>query len=861
MESQDHPNREESPADAVPLEVIRDDAPPAPIPDEAPSVAGIPGAPALEVIRDDEPPAAPPPGDPPLDDTPPEAAAEASGGLLAFFWLLAPLLLLILARAVLIHGDPTDFPLDRNISAAVYNQRFVRETALDKLELSWSHFAPLFKQPEAPEFPFMPVVARLLAFGGVAPVVAGRLFSLFCAVLTAVGLFVLGERLHSRGVGLAAVWLYALMPFSIFMGRSLLPDSLMVAALVWSFAVAGAPAGGSDWGRVRRTACWLILAGLAKLPAIFFAPVAALLMMDRLGWRRPSSYLKVALTAGLTFLVVAWWYDLWHPVAGLARLSAGTNNIISTAAALSPVRTLWVAAMRIVLALSLPGILLALLGAGLLQSRRGRLPFNVWLLLALVFVPLTARANTYWVYPIMPLGCLLGGVALIDVGRLFPRLPLALVLAVLFWLCPSIATVEDYLAVAPEYRELSADAERVMTKPGRVYFLGRLPSALQYFVQRPGYGTGAAVSNPDSVMGELRRREYPYLVSNHLIDNGALEALFASKPVLAHRLGKFVIFGTGNAAAIGETVPLTPEAPVHPALDLGGMLVIRDASYSPATVKPGAKLELSVVFSEGRGFQPQLPPNLSLGFIHEATGECFHLPPASGGMMMFNWAFPFLQTPDFLSTATLVRMRYTFQIPQQMPAGRYQLRFALLSDKGRTTGVAKPQTLSYLPLEIEPPSPLARLPLTVPLEDGIWRVPVISTRLSWMGQARQVASMSKNSLVLRPALPAGEYQLTITARGVPVGAANNDRWPVLNVLRPAGSGPPVNHTINSEQARTYTTRFQWKGPQDFLRLEMNNPRIEATPDDVFLLYMDDIPRARKAVIEKIVISKPGANGS
>ena len=56
--------------------------------------------------------------------------------MLTFFWLLAPLLLLILARGVLIHGDPTDFPMDRNISAAVYNQRFVRETALDKLELS-----------------------------------------------------------------------------------------------------------------------------------------------------------------------------------------------------------------------------------------------------------------------------------------------------------------------------------------------------------------------------------------------------------------------------------------------------------------------------------------------------------------------------------------------------------------------------------------------------------------------------------------------------------------------------------------------------------------------------------------------------
>ena len=48
-----------------------------------------------------------------------------------------------------------------------------------------------------------------------------------------------------------------------------------------------------------------------------------------------------------------------------------------------------------------------LLGAGFLQSRRGRLPFNAWLLLALVFVPLTARANTYWVYPIVPIGCLL----------------------------------------------------------------------------------------------------------------------------------------------------------------------------------------------------------------------------------------------------------------------------------------------------------------------------------------------------------------------------------------------------------------------------------------------------------------------
>lgn len=798
----------------------------------------------------------------------PSAAAQGRSSFFGWLWGLRwfwpVLLLLIASRAVLIHGDPTDFPMDRNIAAGIYNGRFVRETALNQLHFNWKHYAPLFYQPEAPEFPFMPIFARLMAIGGVTPLVAGRLFSLLSAVLSGVGLFIIGSRLHSRAAGIAALWLYALIPFSIFMGRCLLPDSLMVAATIWSFVAAGAPAGGSGWRRVCATTFWLVLTALAKIPALFFAPAVALLMMQRLGWRRPSSYLKVAITAALTFLVVAWWYNLWHPIAGVQRLSAGTNNVVASLGQMSPTRVLWVAANRIVLALSLPGVFLALLGFGFLQNRRDRLPFTIWLLLALVFVPLTVRANTYWVYPIVPIGCLLGAVALLESGRFFPRLPLAVVLVALFWVCPSTAKVKEYLTVLPEYRGLRDDADRVMTdKYAFVYYLGKLPSDLRYFANRPGNGSGAVAGDTAAIMTELSRKDqrYAYLVSNHMAGDPALETFFNTKPILLNRQGRYVIFGVGEYDHLGESLQVLPQT-THPEIDLGGVLSILDATLSSTTVKPGAELGLSMTFAKGNQFQVQTPLNLLLEFIHEPTGERFHLTATRGGMEMSNWAFPMLQPPSFANLAALAqRMQYTFQISPQMPAGRYQLRVALLAEKGRSVVIAPPQAMSYLSLEVEAPAALAHTPLTIPLEDGLWRNPAFSTRVSWLGEWRKVASIVFNDVRMRPALPAGEYQIAITAYGVPIGSGGRDIWPMLSIRKPIGGGLPVSIPINSERTRTYTAKFNWGGPQDFLALRLANPQLDASPSEDFALYLEDTTRGmRKVVIEKIEIRKLGEPG-
>lgn len=790
----------------------------------------------------------------------PTLAARLAGWMRANRLLVAALALLILSRTLLIHGDLTDFPLDRNVTAGNNIARFLRYTTLYQLHTEWSKYVPMLKlmvrQKETPEFPFIPLAARLLVDLRVPPLVAARFFSMLMALWTGVGIYILGRRLHSREAGLAALWIFALDPFSIFMGRSLLPDTPMVAAVTWSMVAAGAPTG-SAWGRWLRTTFWLTVAALAKLPAIFFAPAAAALLMQRLGWRRKGAWIMLAVSALAVYLIVYLWYWLpfgvppWDPVTGMQRISEGTNNLMSSLGDLSGTPWLWVSAMRLVLALTLPGLFLALLGWIVMQRQADRIAFNVWAALVLLFVPITLRANTYWVYSAVPLGCLLGGVALPELLRLYPGAPkpLLAVLLLLLWTGPSRDKIREYLVTHPEYNAIGSAAEKVMgaNENEKAYYLGKISGDLQYFVRHNG-----DITRSKEVLSEIKRTDYPFLVSNRM-DDPVLDTLFNLKPIRATREGQFIIFETHQQARLGQSAGAGP--PASGGLNLGEKLRIAEVSTPAAEVAPGTTLELSVTFEKGPKFAEGL--NLTLDFYHLATSSTFAIPPSSHGAQLVSWAQPLLQLPDFTAGAAR-RMLYTFEIPAHMPAGFYRLRFALVPDCTRPQTDGPPQT-APLTLMVTEPAP-ARAPLKLRPAEGFWRNQTLLTGYSWLGLRRQESLLtSGGKLWLRPALPPGVYDVIISGRGLPAGTDIQDRWPVLKIHKPFNNGKPLEDiAFDSVYSRSAAFRIQWHGPQDYLVFSIANPNLDATPSDPFALYLDDVSRGNRSIaLDQIVIRNAG----
>lgn len=783
--------------------------------------------------------------------------------LQANHWALPALLALIIARALLIHPDVTDFPMDRNIGAAFQIRRVMAATAWDKLDLNWARYSGLFKTQEIPEFPFLPFLARVISDLGLDPLAAGRVVSLLAALLTGLGVYILARRIHSRPAALAALWLYALIPFSIFMGRTLLPDPIMAAAIVWSLVEAGAPPHGSEWRRVRRTALWLVIAALAKLPALVFAPVAAFWMMQRMGWRRKDAWLKLAVTALAVWLVVCAWYDLWNPVAGLQRLSANTNHMLDAVGDLGGSRVTWVVMMRIVLALSLPGALLAVLGLAFAQRSAHRLPLNIWAAASLGFVPLTLSANTYWVCASIPAGAVLGGLALAELARELrgARVALALILLGLLWVCPSLNCLSNYLETHPEYRDVRTVADKALTRDGKLFYMGRLPSDLMWFVRRAGDGVGFSAGSPDPILKRLNSGDFSYLVTNQMYGCPAAEALFATKPVVAMKPGQYAMFDLATTTPLGELPPPGPTKNLLLPLDLAGKLKVVDIATSPSgPLAPGGALEVAITWEKGPAWQGA--PNVALEFVHAPSGAGFACPPSANALEMTAWFMPLLQTPDF-SNAPRKTMRYRYALSPHLPAGAYKLRLMAFVDRIRPAMLGPALDAPRPTLEVAPPAKPAALPLTVNLAEAWWRNPVFITSTSWLGARRDVANLTTGGqLRLRPDLPPGRYTLSLTASARTAGPNPKEMWPILAIRKPGEKVGGMKMYFKSESMRTQTVTFDWAGPQDFLTLTIPNPLTDQSVGDPFSLYLDACARGtRSIIIEKIVIDRAGGAAS
>ena len=749
-------------------------------------------------------------------------------------WAVPALALLVALRLAWVQGDPSDFPIDRNINAALQIRGAVERSAPG---LTGGNLRALFEPwRESPEFPFIRLAGWLTAAAGGDPIAGARLFSLLASLAGGVALWLIGRRIDRR-VGLVALWLYAVDPLSVFIGRTLLPDGLMAALLIGAFWAAGAGLRGRRPAWMLAAGALLTLAALAKLPAFFFAPAIAAAFLQATGWRRGAAWGWLAGVGVASLLIVCAWYGIepWNPMRRLAELSAQSNNLLrALPVALSP-GGLAVTADRLLLALTLPGLLLATMGWLLAQGRRGTCVWlNAWFLSGVLFVMATIAANTYWAWPAAPAGLLLAAMAVVHLARVSRWSLAALALLGLVALVdPATTRVRHDMVRKPAYARLGHAARGLA---GRRIFYGTAPADVSWFAGGKGKSWDAPPADPERLPGE---READWLLSTRMGGETAFDRLFERRPVAATRPGDWVIWALGRspgraAAGAGEAAPLAEGL---------GVVALETERRVAA---PGETLRIQATFARDAASTAPLPA-VALEFVHAPTGEALTLMPRAGGAWFAAWFYPRVQLPDF-DTGARETVHWRYQLPDQMPAGRYDLRLRPLGEEGApiVDDAASSVTVTGA-LEVVREA-TAQSTLAVDPAEAVWLRPVTVVEPGWFGgQSTRHLLAGGGQCWLAPALPAGRYRLKVSGEGWWLGDDPHTRWPLVEVFRPgevsAGALP-----FNRGVAVTRSLDLDWAGPGDWLMLRLVNPATDYLAPRPFPLYPGEAARGIRAVV-------------
>ena len=154
---------------------------------------------------------------------------------------------------------------------------------------------------------------------------AARLMSLFCCLLTAGLLFVLGRRLRGPPVGLALAFAWLVFPFTLYSDGFAFNDSLVAATLVGALLAAGSPA---RRGVMTALAGWTKLSPLALVPLMMAHPASA----GERRWRAAAIF-----TVGFVLASVA----VFLPVVEHSSLGTFLSRTFGYQSERNPVFSIW----------------------------------------------------------------------------------------------------------------------------------------------------------------------------------------------------------------------------------------------------------------------------------------------------------------------------------------------------------------------------------------------------------------------------------------------------------------------------------------------------------------------------------------
>lgn len=233
--------------------------------------------------------------------------------ILKYLGIVVVIVLTISLRLYHINAPVADWHSFRQVDTAGVAQGFLR-FGFDMLRPRYEDLSNIQSGKDNPmgwrmvEFPLYQYIAARLASiaSNLSLEVWLRLVNIVAAVGTAVILVLLVERYTNTATGILAGLVYASLPFSMFYGRAILPDT---------FAVFWALLGVYFLSCVRERVSWLyiILAGVASAIALLAKPTSAFLLVPALYilWRMPQKSLawigQVMLYGMITIIPLYLW--------------------------------------------------------------------------------------------------------------------------------------------------------------------------------------------------------------------------------------------------------------------------------------------------------------------------------------------------------------------------------------------------------------------------------------------------------------------------------------------------------------------------------------------------------------------------
>jgi 4-amino-4-deoxy-L-arabinose transferase-like glycosyltransferase len=235
----------------------------------------------------------------------------------------------------------------------------------------------------------------------------GRLISILSATLTAVFLFLLVRKYSSGTVAFFAAFLYAIMPYSIYYGRVILPDPFHIFTSVLTLYLVNL------WVRSHKL-IWVILAAVCYALALLTKPYALVLLLPigYLMWQawgiKAAQKLGIYLFAliSLTPLIVWRWHISNYPegMFGTTWLY-NAGNIRFTGAYFR-----WLIFDRMNrLIFATGGFVLFWLGVIKTPDKKEGYFYYLWLCAILVYFVVIAKGNVthdYYQMPLVPIGCI-----------------------------------------------------------------------------------------------------------------------------------------------------------------------------------------------------------------------------------------------------------------------------------------------------------------------------------------------------------------------------------------------------------------------------------------------------------------------
>ena len=354
--------------------------------------------------------------------------------------------------------------------------------------------------------------------------VFGRLIAIAFGVGT-IGLIGFFARwlFASPVAGVAAMAIYAILPGSIYYSRTFQPDGAMVFFLVaglyaWSrWLVPSTSSGQARNFHGAVLACVLLaLAFLAKQVALLALIPAVVMLAGRFRWQGVAVLVLALVPLALYGPFVASHAE-WHWASGIMRL----HIIPSFVAAFTSLGGFerkaidFVKALRMLATTMLGPAGIVLLAAGFCCRLRSKSDALLWGWLAggliYTYIVVTVERVDYYLYPLLPLGALVGAGFLAQMLERFAttanlRLGAVATLAVL-WLA---ALYVDRREIAPYYAwsktvYVNSIALDKTLAPGALIVMGHYDPSLMYYIRRKGWMEDPYLWTPFDEQSAIRK--------------------------------------------------------------------------------------------------------------------------------------------------------------------------------------------------------------------------------------------------------------------------------------------------------------------------------------------------------------------